>query len=256
MAIHFDADYNAEIKRIVYNFNRKRNRAIKRGFRNVPDKQYVSELKSRYDTREDLNRELSNLEMYNKMGSAVNEVIETLGGGRLTQYEMNYLKSNLASTKAFFDRQIKEAKDLFESDTNSIARREYLFNLQEKRKFLELDIDYLDQSAIKTFQKYERQAQTYNLDRARKYRSFLAIVDQAMSMVGFSNQAKDTFFSKFNELTPAEFVKLYQRSNLLQRVYELYVSKDQLSTDDDDATRILSLLIERIDEEIESIHEG
>lgn len=255
MAIRFDPEYNAEIRRIVYNFNRKRNRAIKRGFTHLPPKQYVSDLKARFDNRGALNRELRNLEYFNQMGQSAYKVIETLGGGRASLYELDYLKRNLKSTKAFFDRQIAEAKDLFDENPNSMTRREYLFNLQEKRRYLELDIDYLDTSSIKTFQRYTRQAQTYNLDKARRYRSFLAIVEQAMDMVGFSDQAKDTFFAKFNDLSPAEFVKLYQRSNLIQRVYELYVSPDQLSTDDEDATRILTTLTERIDEEIASLHE-
>lgn len=257
MAIKFDPDYNREIRRIVYNFNRKRNRAIKRGIaeKYLPEKRYVSDLKMEYSRRSALNRELRNLEKFNKLGFDAFEVVETLGGGRTSRYNLEYLKNNLRSTKEFYDRQIEEAKLLYEDNTNSMSRREYLFNLEEKRKYLELDIDYLDESGLKTFAKYTRQAQTYNLDNARKYRNFLAIVEQAMDMVGFSNEAKDSFFAKFNNLSPAEFIKLYQRSNMIQRVYDLYVSSTQLNTDDEDASRILTNLTERIDEEIASLYE-
>lgn len=255
MAINFNTEYNKEIRRIVYNFNRKRQRAIKRGFSYLPPKQYVSELKGRYKTRAALDRELKSIEAFNLMGKTAFEVMETLGGGRVSRYQMDYMKSHLRSTKAFFDRRIKEAKELYEEDRNIIARREYLFNLEEKRKYLDLDIDYLDESGLKTFEKYTRQAQTYNLDNARKYRNFLAIVEQAMDMVGFSNETKDSFFAKFNNLSPAEFIKLYQRSNMIQRVYDLYVSSTQLNTDDEDASRILTNLTERIDEEIALLYE-
>ena len=50
MAIRYDANYNREISRVVKNFNNKRNRAIKRGLKNVPAPIKVSDLKARYRT--------------------------------------------------------------------------------------------------------------------------------------------------------------------------------------------------------------
>ena len=255
MAINFGAEYNKEIRRIVYNFNRKRKRAIKRGFSYLPPKQYVSELKGRYKTKAALDRELKSIEAFNLMGQTAFEVMETLGGGRVSRYQMDYMKSHLRSTKAFFDRRIKEAKELYEEDRNIIARREYLFNLEERRKYLDLDIDYLDESGIRTFQKYIEQAEDYELKKVRDYRNYLNIVDQVMEMVGFDKSKRDVFFAKLEKLTPAEFIKLYQRSVIIQRIYDLYVSSNQLSTDEEDATRVLTRLTDRIDEEIASINE-
>ena len=255
MAINFDAEYNKEIRRVVYNFNRKRQRAIARGFSYLPPKQFVSELKGRYKTRAALDRELKSIEAFNLMGQTAFEVMETLGGGRVSRYQMDYMKRHLKSTKAFFDRRIAEAKELYEEDRNIIARREYLFNLEERRKYLDLDIDYLDESGIRTFQKYIEQAEDYELKKVRDYRNYLNIVDQVMDMVGFDKAKRDVFFAKLEKLTPAEFIKLYQRSVIIQRIYDLYVSSNQLSTDEEDATRVLTRLTDRIDEEIASINE-
>ena len=123
MAIKFDPDYNREIRRIVYNFNRKRNRAKKQGIpeKFLPEKRYVSELKMEYLTRSELDRELRNLEKFNTMGLDAYSVVETLGGGRTSQYNLNYIKSNLKATKDFYDRQIEEFKELRKTE-NRIRR--------------------------------------------------------------------------------------------------------------------------------------
>ena len=80
--------------------------------------------------------------------------METLAGGRTSRYNLMYIKDNLKDTKAFFDRQIAEANELFASDPYSIARKDYLLNLEEKAKYLEQDIMDLSQSGITTFNKY------------------------------------------------------------------------------------------------------
>ena len=154
MAIKYDSDLNGEIRRIVKNFNQKRNRAIKRGFSYLPNKVYVSDIKTSFDNRTDLRRYLRELERFNKLKDAALETVETRGGGRTSRYNLMYIKANLKNTKEFFDRQIAEAQELFYEDEYSIARRDYLFNLQTKRKYLDLDIMNLDQSGIKTFSKY------------------------------------------------------------------------------------------------------
>ena len=66
MAIRYDAALNAEIRRVVKNFNQKRNRAIKRGFSNLPPTMKVSELKARYEKRPELLRELKLISKFNQ----------------------------------------------------------------------------------------------------------------------------------------------------------------------------------------------
>lgn len=251
MSIRYTKDFNAEIRRIVYNFNRKRNRAIKRGFTLVPDKQYVSELKFRYSDKSELVRELKLLEKFNIMGDAAYEIVDTLGGGKISRYQLDYMKKNLQQTKQFFDRQIAEAKELYAEDTYSMARRDYLFNLEAKRKYLELDIDYLDESGLKTFQKYISQAQSYNIRQLSGYRGFLSVIETTMKNLGYDIQTRNAFFEKFMNLTPAQFVKMYRKSDLINRVYDLIQSpvsgETHLNTDEEDARNILDELINNFD---------
>lgn len=251
MSIKYDKDFNAEIKRIVYNFNRKRKRAIKRGIEQVPEQQYVSELKFRYSSKSELIQELKRLEKFNTMGQSAFEVMETLGGGKITAYQLDYMKQSLKQTKEFYDRQIEEASQLFAEEPYSMARKDYLFNLQTKRNYLDLDINYLDSSGLKTFQKYINQAQSYNIKQMAGYRGFLSVVENAMKTVGYDLKTRDAFFGKLINLTPAQFTKLYRNSDLINRVYDLIQSPVhdglQLNTDEEDAKNILDELINNFD---------
>ena len=106
MAIRYDKAYNAEIARTVKNFNQSRNRAIKRGFKNVPAPMKVSDLKARYTSRQALNKQLTQLRKFSKTKNALRE-IETKGGVTAINWELNYLKSNMKAAKEFFQKEYK-----------------------------------------------------------------------------------------------------------------------------------------------------
>ena len=76
MAIRYDPGYNKEIRNVVRNFNRKRNRAYARGFRDLPDLVKVSDLKARYSSREDLNKQLTMLKRFSSGGNEILKAIE------------------------------------------------------------------------------------------------------------------------------------------------------------------------------------
>ena len=92
MAIRFDAGCNANMRKIVANYNQRRKRMIKAGFKQVPPHAKVSELKGRYDTRSDLNRELERLKNLGR--GDVLQKIETSGGVKAVKWQYKYLKNN------------------------------------------------------------------------------------------------------------------------------------------------------------------
>lgn len=253
MAIKFDPDYNREIRRIVYNFNRKRNRAIKRGIADkyLPEKRYVSELKMEFDTRSALNRELRNLEKFNTMGLDAYSVVETLGGGRTSQYNLDYIKSNLKATKDFYDRQIEDFKELRKTENRNHELDSYLDQLVINRQKLELDIDYLDDAGIRTFMTLTKKAGKYNKAKITGYRGFLTVVDQVMQYLGYDDKVINSLFEKLSDLSPNEFMTMYRHSNLIDRIYDLInsppIAGRFINTDDDNAKELIDLLITDFD---------
>lgn len=245
--IQYDNDLNAEIRRIVKNFNQKRNRAYKRGFSYLPNKQYISTIKKSFDNRRDLRRYLNELERFNKLKDEALETVETNGGGRTSRWNLMFIRDNLKDTKAFFDRQIKEAEELFYEDEYSIARRDYLFNLQEKRKYLDLDIMNLNQSGLKTFEKYTKQALEYNKSNITAYKGFLSGVEDVMKRLGYDNKTISKLYEKMGNISPAKFVKMYRQSDLVARIYDLLTSpehgRNKINTDEDDAKHLINKFI-------------
>lgn len=243
MAIRYTKDYNAEIRRVVHNFNQKRNRAIKRGIRNLPPQMTVSELKSRYETRKDLNRELSLLRKFNSRSDALKE-IETSGGAKAIKWEYDYLKANIKYAKEYFDREIEHAIHL---DTPLlVSQADYVLNLKSKRDYLDLELAELTPSQYRTYRKTINEFLYANERKESSYRNWLTEVEYIMRQIGYDDDFIDDFFEGFDQLTPEQFLNMYRQSNLISRVYELYLptkSGDfQLSTTEKDAKEIIETL--------------
>lgn len=252
MAIKFDKAYNAEIRRVVRNFNQKRNRAIKRGYKYLPPKMTVSELKSRYTSRSQLNRDLNALKRFNREGDKALKVVETSGGAKAIKWEYDYLKKNLQYAKEFYDREIEDAARL---DTPMmVAKSEYINNLKSKRDYLNLELTELNQSQFRTFRNTINEYLYANERNMNGYRNWMNEVELIMRNLGYDNKTINKFFEGFNELTPRQFLTMYRQSQLVSRIYELYIpTKDhsfKLSTTEEDAKDLINTFMVEKDEMI------
>lgn len=249
MAIRYDKNYNREINRIVHNFNQKRNRAIKRGFTNVPDNVLVSELKSRYQTRTDLNRELEYLKTFSHDRDKLLRKVETEGGVKAVKWQLVYLKNNLKNTKQYLEREYERVEKRVGQYP---GERMYLDTIKAKMENLEVNLSEMNQhqfksalSTVNEFAKSERVKKT-------QYRGFLVEVELVMDRLGIPNESKNKFFNKFKSLTPSQFLYAYDNNPIIARIYELYFKKDadsdwQFNTTTDDASELVDILMEEAD---------
>ena len=253
MAIKFDPKYNAEIRRVVKNFNQKRNRAIKRGYHFLPPAMTVTELKSRYDNRKQLNRELSQLKKFNRQGDKALKVVETSGGAKAIKWEYEYLKNNLRYAKDFYDREIEDAMKL--DSPMLVAKSEFINNLKAKRDYLDLELSELSQPQFRTFKATINEYLYANERNMRGYRNWLNEVETIMRHLGYDNETIDQFFEGFDQLTPRQFLTMYRQSALISRLYELYVPNRDLgftlSTTEDDAKELINTFMAEKDQMIE-----
>ena len=260
MANRFDPDFNAEIRRDVKNFNQKRNRAYRRGFSYLPNKVYVSDIKANFTTKAEIRRYLRELKKFNAMGDRAFDVITTSQGGKISRYNLMFIKDNLKDTKAFFDRQIAEAEELFYEDQYSIARRDYLFNLQAKRKYLDLEIMQLNQSGLKTFDKYTKQALSYNKNNITAYKGFLSGVEDVMKRLGYDEKTIAALYEKMGNISPAQCIKMYRQSDLIARIYDIIPSpehgKNIITTGDDQAKKYIDKFMNEFEEMVRKSNSG
>ena len=248
MAIRFDTGYNAYIRKIVANYNQRRNRMFKAGIKQVPPHAKVSELKKRYDTRSELNRELERLKKLRR--GDVLQKRETSSGAKISNWQYSYLKTNINSAREYYKREYKRV-------SKRVGRfpgeRQYVDNMRAKIELLEMNPDYMSQSqlrsAIATIDEF---AKAPSKNKAA-YRGFLSEVEMVMDRLGISKEKKDMFFKKFEQLTPSQFLYAYDNSSIIGRIYELadspkYGEEVELNTTDEDAENLINILMEEADD--------
>ena len=68
MAIRYNKELENEMKRVLANYNAKRNRLIRKGNKYVPEKVTIKNLKKDYTKRSELKRRIKELQIYSKRG--------------------------------------------------------------------------------------------------------------------------------------------------------------------------------------------
>lgn len=253
MAIRYNKEYNAEIRRVVHNFNQMRNRAIKQGYTHLPPRLLVSELKSRYSTKSELDKELRFIESFNKKKEDALKVIETSGGAKAINWDYRRLKKNIAGAKEHYDRLIKEVS---KGDTiYDIGKKHLLETYTRQREMLDLELAELSQQDFNTFRATINKYEKYNYLANRSYKGFLSEVLEVIKYSGYSEAVANEFVEKFSVLTPQQFVDLYNNSNLIKKVYDIADSPIhggglKFNTSKEDAREVVDALLEQADDMI------
>lgn len=105
MAIRYDKNLNAEIRRTVSNFNKKVRRLEATEQEIIPDKTSVKELKEIYKDRRQLKRRLRQLQKFSERG--MEKVMITPGGAELTKWEYETERADYIMVKRRLGRQVK-----------------------------------------------------------------------------------------------------------------------------------------------------
>ena len=248
--------FNKNARRIVKSYNQKLARAKNRGLSYLPEKQSLREIRMQFPNRKDMQNYLNQLKSFNNMGKSAFDIIETKGGGKLSRYQFSVMKSSLKDTKDFYDEQIAEAEKIFGNDPYSIAKRDYVLNLKAKREYLSRDIMSLDQSGLRTFQKYIDYSNNFERLNALGYHNFLSGVTDIMGKLDIDKETIDAIYDKISELTPAQFFKMYHDDDTIDRIYDLIPSPEHgkgiINTNDKDAKEVIDKFIANIDSIIEN----
>lgn len=247
--------FNEQAQRIVKSYNQKLTRAKNRGLSHLPEKQSLRELRQQFPNRNELQKHLTQLKTFNEMGSSAFDIIETNAGGKLSRYELYFIKANLKDTKEFYDDLINDAQKYFDNDPFSIARRDYVLNLQDKRNYLSRNLMDLDQSGIRTFQKYINYANNFERLNVLGYRNFLSGVIDIMDKQGYDKDTINMIYDKVSQLTPAQFFKMYHENDVIDKLYDIIPSpehgKGVINTKSKDARDSVDEFLKNLDTMIE-----
>lgn len=225
MARRFSPEFNREAQRIVKSFNQRVRRAERRGIQNLPQTTSLRELKARFSTEHDLKKELGYLRKMNTDKEALGR--HFLGEGSITNWEFNYLKDNLKEVKAFYNVQLKMAKQRYKDDPSDYGLKQQIVNLEARKEYLERDLNKLTYSELKTFRKYTNIYKDYNRKDINYFNQYLKALDELMGQAGVPKDRIKSIKEKINALPPDVFIEVYRRHDVIDEVFrELYKLKD------------------------------
>ena len=276
MAIRYDKKLNQEINKTIKNFNQKIARLEKEERELLPskitkkwcndnifDESTKKELKESVYTRSELQRKLKELQRFSKRGAE--NIIETTGGVRLTQYELTNIKKENARVKASITRELKrltvEKPKIFgkkqTSTFSEMGDTDYL-NLVARRKALEKDINKLSREEFERFTKLVEKTgrnQQY-MNNIFKENYFEMLTDLGYYF-DYDNEKLSMLKQKLMSLKPNDFMKLFKEDKSIRAILDYYPivtnSFNAINPDDikEDVINLYDNLINNIDEIIQ-----
>lgn len=251
MAIKYNKQYNDEIRKVVKNFNQTRNRIIKSGVAKskVPTHLKVSTLKSLARNRKELDRQLKKIKQFSR--KELNRYITTDSGQKINKWKKEYLDLYTEQAKEFFNKRKELVEQKIKRGFAGETMR--LNNIESKLQTLSLDTALMTESQFKSYESAIKEFMEAPEKMKRGYRGFLSEVDVLLNRVGdFSKDEIDSFFKKFSKLTPDQFQYLYEKADIIDRVYEIVDSPIhgnalKMNTTKDDASNLLNTLLSEVD---------
>lgn len=247
MAIRYDKVLNDLLRKEVRNYNAKLKRMKARGVTRLPDYQTVSELKSRYNTKSELTREINRLRTLNRQ--QVLNSVETKGGAKVAEWQYTYAKNNRTAARQFFEKEYTRVEKRV---SRFPGERMQLDNIAAKLDLLAKPLETLTQSQFKSIISTINEFATSPSQLKSQYRGFLSEVEWVMDKVGIEAAEKEKFFKKFKTLSPDQFLYAYDNNDIIARIYNLY-QKDyggegaHLNASEEDAKALVESMMKQAD---------
>ena len=252
MAIRYSSEDNRRIAKIVQSYNKKVRRANVEGKirkSDLPALASVKELKRSYQRRADLERELKNLQKFTRKSARLSA--EDKVSGAVTEYDVSLIKSNKRATLKYLQRRadIIRAK----AESNYPLQKERLNAIEKNIEILSMSTSKASPSQLKAMARsVENYRQSFER-QATGYRGFLSEVDKIMTQLDIPKSDRDALFNKLSKLNEEEFNELYERNDLIDRIYQLADSPKNknedliLNASDEYAKELVTTLMEEID---------
>ena len=259
MAIRYDKKLNQEINRTIKNFNQKIARLEKQDRELLPSKITKKDLKSGVYTRTELRRKLKELQRFGRRGAE--DIIETSGGVRLTQYNYQNIKRENARIKRNITREINrlrvnKPKIFGKTQTSTFSEMgdsDYL-NLVARRKALEKDINKLSRDELERFTKLiEKTGKNQQYMNSIFKQNYFDMLTDLGYYFDYDNDKLNILKQKLMNLKPNDFLKLFKEDKSIRAILDYYPivtnSFNAINPDDikEDVINLYDNLIDNID---------
>lgn len=254
MAINFDENLNKRILRDVKNFNAKvrYNRTKTRGRGMLPYELSTRVIKAKYvdKSRAELEKQLR---LYESYGSR-DALEKASDNSRLSKWELNYFKENYEKTQKFYDNEITELENLIgDKPEYYLKQHNRLQTLQDRRAFLQENLENLSEDNIKTMRAVYNYAERSELIKRQGFRLYLSQLERVLILRKVPKEQREELLNKFNQLSENEFTEMVRNENDIDAVYTMVYSpkgrgKYELVSDDKHADEAIKKLYANVDE--------
>ena len=238
--IRYDSEYNANIQRVVSNFNRKVARLNRAGAIGIPEKVSVRDIKSKFYTRTELNQYLRDLKRFSKRGA---EDIVTINGQDFTKYDIDLFRRRLRNERRRLTKEIQQAEAY--KPQYPMQHDIYTTGLRSKRSALSAKWADIITSKIKEKlidEPYRRQV---------IYDNYLEILFQDAYQMGFDDDKIEYIKSKLLELPPRKFINALEGDPNIQYIFDYYHSLTRTSQVDPNGLDAFEQLFQNVDAIVE-----
>ena len=227
MAIRYDSQLKAEIRKAVKSFNAKIRRLEAKGVTAalLPDVVSSKQIQQGITNRRDLRKRLQQLQEFSSAGTATESEGGLIGTDILFQYRQGEANRAIRELR-------KEYQQTQQVDTRyPMMLGEYGNNLRAKMDYLSRDIRKMDVRQVQIFNKNILLPEQKIIKEEQFYKNF----EKMLFYNAYRGELDLSFIENMRQLTPQQLLELYRTNPAFKIIVEGYLRFRQETGDDVDA---------------------
>ena len=246
MAIRYDSQLKAEIRRTVKAFNAKIRRLESKGVSAalLPDSISSKEIQQGIRSRSDLRKRLKELQEFSSAGIATESEGGLIGTDILFQYRQGEANRAIAEIKKEYEKVLKL------NTRYPMMQSEYTSNLRSKMEYLSRDIRSMDIRQVNIFNKNLLTPEQKTIKDETFYQNFNRMLFFDAYKAALPASLVSDIMRKLEQLPPSKVLELFNTEPSFKAVTDTY-QKGKAETEDvsdQDTREQFEALNERLDE--------
>lgn len=226
--INYDKEFNARINKVVRSFNAKVRRLENEGYKYLPDKVSVADLKTTYFDRDSLKRRLKQLERFTTRGAE--EIVQLAKGAKVTKWELETLKSDMAYLKRAYNKKIESYGSTIPTILGERQVATYAQmgdpryeNLRVLRKSLDKDLSQLEQGDFNRVKRgvfaqiRRRERQKYIL-----WANYFTFLEDVAYKAGIDDETLNRIKGKLLDMDIDKFIEFFETEKAFSSIIDYY----------------------------------
>ena len=226
--IEYDDNLLKYMQKTVREFNAKITALKRQGYRYLPPKESVEEIKDIYYEQDALLRKLHQLERFKSSDADI--VVQTAGGARTTAWQIQTLREDVEELKRAKSAELSYVGAIVPTVAGKPQGFTYaemgdatVLNLQQEIKAISKDYTKMNQSDLNRFMKYIR-VKVIMANRQTKifYDNYHEIIDIVAEKASLDPDVVQQVKDMLDQMKPYEFYEFYKTEKTFSQILEDY----------------------------------